>query len=131
MPSDFAASYWPLGKACKPPLITSATYAASNNDIAIITLTSLSIKKSSGKNIGNITEDMNKTVIRGTPLQNSINPTEIYLIVGKLDLLPNAKNIPTGKQKINQKTDTMKVKDKPPHAPVSTHSRPKAPPEIK
>ena len=91
----------------------------------------MSLKKSSGKNIGNLTDDINKTVIRGTPLQNSINPTEIYLTVGKSDLLPRAKNIPTGKQKIKQKKETMKVKDKPPQAPVSTHSRPKAPPEIK
>tara|TARA_B100001121_G_C18099537_1_gene349437 strand:+ start:159 stop:428 length:270 start_codon:yes stop_codon:yes gene_type:complete len=89
------------------------------------------MKKSSGKNIGNITEDINNTVIRGTPLQNSINPTEIYLMVGNDDLLPRAKNIPTGKQNIKQKNETMKVKDKPPQAPVSTHSKPKAPPEIK
>ena len=131
MPSDFAASYCPLGRACNPPLITSATYAASNKEIAIITLTSLSIKKSSGRNIGNITDDMNNTVIKGTPRQNSINPTEIYLTVGKSDLLPNAKNIPTGKQKIKQKNETINVRDKPPHAPVSTHSRPNAPHEIK
>ena len=131
IPKDFAASYCPRGNACKPPLITSATYAASNKEIAIITLTYLSIKKSSGKNMGNITDDINNTVINGTPLQNSIKPTEIYLNVGKLDLLPNAKNIPTGKQKIKQKKETIKVKDKPPHAPVSTHSRPNAPPDIK
>ena len=81
--------------------------------------------------MGNITDDINNTVINGTPLQNSIKPIEIYFSVGSSDLLPNAKNIPTGKQKIKQKKDTMKVKDKPPHAPVSTHSRPKAPPEIK
>ena len=131
IPNDFAASYCPLGRACKPPLITSATYAASNKEIAIITLTSLSIKKSSGRNIGNITEDMNKTVINGTPLQNSIKPTDIYLNVGNDDLLPKARNIPTGKQKIKQKNDTIKVNDKPPQAPVSTHSRPNDPPEIK
>tara|TARA_B100002051_G_scaffold121276_1_gene115484 strand:+ start:295 stop:564 length:270 start_codon:yes stop_codon:yes gene_type:complete len=89
------------------------------------------MKKSSGKNIGNITDDINNTVIRGTPLQNSIKPTEIYLMVGKEDLLPSAKNIPTGKQKIKQKNETINVNDKPPQAPVSTHSRPKAPPEIK
>ena len=89
------------------------------------------MKKSSGKNIGNITDDMNNTVINGTPLQNSINPTEIYLSVGNVDLLPRAKNIPNGKQKIRQKKETMKVKDKPPHAPVSTHISPKAPPDIK
>ena len=57
----------------------------------------------SGKNIGNITEAINKTVIKGTPLQNSINPIEIYLRVGNSDLLPKAKNIPNGKQKIKQK----------------------------
>tara|TARA_B100000927_G_C16145293_1_gene341103 strand:+ start:205 stop:474 length:270 start_codon:yes stop_codon:yes gene_type:complete len=89
------------------------------------------MKKSSGKNIGNITADINKTVINGTPLQNSINPIDIYLIKGNCDLLPSAKNIPIGKQNIRQKKDIIKVKDKPPQAPVSTHSRPKAPPEIK
>ena len=36
-----------------------------------------------------------------------------------------------GKQKIKEKKETIKVKDKPPHAPVSTHSSPKDPPEIK
>ena len=124
MPKDLAASYCPLGKACNPPLMTSATYAASNNDMAIIHLTNLSIKKSAGKNIGNITADINKTVISGTPLQNSINPIEIYLIKGKLDLLPNANAIPIGKQNIRQKKDIIKVRDKPPHAPVSTQFNP-------
>ena len=68
-----------------------------------MTLTSLSIKKSSGKNIGNITDDINKTVIKGTPLQNSIYPIEIYLTAGKLDLLPNANIIPKGKQNQTEK----------------------------
>jgi len=85
----------------------------------------------SGKNIGNITADINKTVIKGTPLQNSINPSEEYLIVGNSDLLPKASIIPIGKQNIRQKNETIKVKDKPPHAPVSTHSKPNDPPEIK
>ena len=78
---------------------------------------------SSGKNIGNITDDINKTVIKGTPLQNSINPIEIYLIIGRSDLLPKDKNNPTGKQNIKQKNETMKVNDNPPQAPVSTHSK--------
>ena len=104
----------------KPPLITSATYAASNNEMAIMHLTSLSIKKSAGKNIGNITADINKTVIKGTPLQNSMKPIDIYLIKGKPDLLPRANAIPIGKQKIKQKNEIMNVNDKPPHAPVST-----------
>ncbi len=89
------------------------------------------MKKSSGKNIGNITDDINNTVIKGTPLQNSIKPTEIYLTVGNTDLLPKAKNIPTGKQKIKQKKETIKVNDNPPQAPVSTHTSPNDQPEIK
>ena len=55
----------------------------------------------------------------------------MYLTVGNSDLLPKAKNIPTGKQKIKQKKETIKVNDNPPQAPVSTHSRPNDPPEIK
>jgi hypothetical protein len=82
------------------------------------------MKKSSGKNIGNITADINNTVIKGTPLQNSINPTEIYLIKGKPDLRPKAKAIPIGKQNIKQKKDIINVKDKPPQAPVSTQFKP-------
>ena len=54
---------------------------------------------------------MNKTVINGTPLQNSIYPIDTYLTAGKLDLLPNAKIIPKGKQNIKQKKDTIKFKD--------------------
>ena len=78
-----------------------------------------------------MTEDINNTVIKGTPLQNSIYPIDIYLTVGRLDLLPKAKIIPSGKQNIKQKNDTMKVKDNPPQAPVSIHSNPKYPPDIK
>jgi hypothetical protein len=69
-------------------------------------------------------------VIKGTPLQNSIKESDEYLTMGKLDLLPKANIIPIGKQKIREKKDTMKVKDKPPHAPVSTQTKPKEPPDI-
>ena len=55
----------------------------------------------------------------------------MYLIVGKLDRLPRAKIIPSGKQKIKQKNETINVSDNPPHAPVSTHVNPNDPPEIK
>tara|TARA_B100000029_G_C16820738_1_gene684055 strand:+ start:131 stop:400 length:270 start_codon:yes stop_codon:yes gene_type:complete len=89
------------------------------------------MKKSSGKNIGNIAEDINNTVINGTPRQNSIKEIDIYFIVGRLDLLPKAKIIPSGKQKIKQKNETIKVRDSPPQAPVSIHSSLKDPPEIK
>ena len=61
-------------------------------------------------------------MIKGTPLQNSINPIEMYLIIGKSDLLPKDKNKPIGKQNIKQKNETINVNDKPPQAPVSTHS---------
>ena len=77
-----------------------------------------------------MTADINKTVIKGTPLHNSINPIEEYLIAGRSDLLPRAKKTPIGKQKISAKAETMKVSDKPPHAPVSIHSKPNIPPEI-
>jgi len=81
--------------------------------------------------MGNITDDMNKTVIKGTPLQNSIYPTDIYLTAGKFDLLPRAKTIPSGKQNIKQKNETIKVRERPPQAPVSTQTSPNEPPEIK
>jgi hypothetical protein len=84
----------------------------------------------SGKNIGNITADMNKTVISGTPLQSSIKPIDIYLIAGNDDLLPKAKNTPMGKQKRIANAEIMKVNDKPPQAALSTYSNPKLPPEI-
>tara|TARA_B000000565_G_scaffold250583_1_gene223290 strand:- start:47 stop:271 length:225 start_codon:yes stop_codon:yes gene_type:complete len=74
---------------------------------------------------------MNNTVISGTPRQNSMKPTEIYLNVGNEDRLPKANIMPKGKQKIKQKKETINVKDRPPHAPVSTHSKPKAPPDIR
>ena len=39
--------------------------------------------------------------------------------------------MPRGKQKIKPKKETINVKDKPPQAFVSTHSRPNEPPDIK
>jgi hypothetical protein len=62
------------------------------------------------KNIGNITADINKTVIKGTPLQNSMNERDEYLTTGKSDLLPRASIMPIGKQKINEKKETIKLK---------------------
>jgi hypothetical protein len=88
------------------------------------------MKVPSGKNIGNITADINKTVIKGTPLQSSIKPIETYLIAGKDDLLPKAKNTPIGKQKSIAKAEIIKVNERPPQAALSTYSNPKLPPEI-
>ena len=72
-----------------------------------------------------------ESVIKGTPRQNSIKPIEEYLVTGAEDLLPKAKNIPIGKQKIKAKIEIINVRESPPQAVVSTHSRPKFPPEIK
>ena len=47
-----------------------------------------------------------------------------------IDLLPNAKNIPIGKHNIKANAETIKVSDKPPHAPVSTYFKPNSPPDI-
>ena len=77
-----------------------------------------------------MTADMNNTVIKGTPLHNSINPIDVYLMAGSLDLLPNAKIVPIGKHNINAKADTINVSESPPQAPVSTYLRPKSPPDI-
>jgi len=74
---------------------------------------------------------MNKTVIKGTPLQNSIKPIDENLITGAADLLPKAKNIPIGKQNNKAKIEIINVRERPPQAAVSTHSKPKLPPEIK
>ena len=88
------------------------------------------MKVPSGRNIGNITADINRTVIRGTPLQSSIKPIEIYLIAGKEDLLPRAKITPIGKQKSIANAEIIKVNERPPQAALSTYSSPKLPPEI-
>jgi len=47
------------------------------------------------------------------------------------DLVPKANIIPTGKQKISEKNETINVRESPPQAPVSTHYKPNSPPEIK
>ena len=53
-----------------------------------------------------------------------MKPIDIYLINGNPYLLPKAKAMPIGKQKIRQKKEMIKVNDNPPHAPVSTQFRP-------
>ena len=73
-----------------------------------------------------MTADINKTVIKGTPLHNSINPIEVYLMAGNLDLLPNANIVPIGKQSIRANADTINVNESPPQAPVSTYFKPKS-----
>ena len=59
-----------------------------------------------------------------------MKPIDVYLIAGKLDLLPKAKNMPIGKHRIKANAETINVNDNPPQAPVSTYFKPKSPPEI-
>ena len=82
-----------------------------------------------GSKSGNITPAINKTVIKGTPRQNSIKPMEKYLITGSFERLPMASKTPRGKQKIIAKIEMTKVKNNPPHSLVSTGINPKKPPE--
>ena len=76
------------------------------------------------------TADINKIVIKGTPLHSSMNPNEEYWITGKADLLPKAKNMPIGKHKINEKAEIINVNDSPPQVPVWINFNPKIPPDI-
>ena len=59
-----------------------------------------------------------------------MNPMDMYLIAGKEDLLPKARNTPIGKQNNIANADIINVKDRPPHAAVSTYFKPKPPPDI-
>ena len=77
----------------------------------MITLTNLSKLVPDGSKRGNITPAINRTVMSGTPLQNSINPIEKYFITGRFDLLPIANKIPSGKQKIIANIDITNVKN--------------------
>ena len=55
---------------------------------------------------------------------------DTYLIAGKEDLLPSARNTPIGKQNSIANADIINVRDKPPHAAVYIYFKPKLPPEI-
>ena len=59
-----------------------------------------------------------------------MNPMDTYLIAGKEDLLPSARNTPIGKQNNIANAEMINVNDKPPQAAVSTYFKPKFPPEI-
>ena len=46
---------------------------------------------------------MNKTVIKGTPLQNSINERDEYLTTAKSDLLPRATSFQLENRKLKKR----------------------------
>ena len=82
----------------------------------------------SGRNKGNITEDIKSTVISGTPLQNSMNRMHRVLITGRVDLLPRASRIPRGNDPTIPTAAIIRVRDSPPQLEVSTEVNPKKPP---
>ena len=84
----------------------------------------LSISTPCGTNKGNITAAKNKTVIKGMPLQNSINIMERALTTGNLDRLPKARTTPSGKANTMPIKPKRTVKKPPPHLWVITCSRP-------
>ncbi len=82
----------------------------------------------SGRKSGNITDAINRTEIRGTPLISSMKPTQSILTTGISDRRPKARTMPSGKA-TNIETDAKtRVRNNPPHSDVSTTSNPKYPP---
>ncbi len=73
----------------------------------------------SGMNSGNMTEDMNSTVIKGTPRQNSIKPTQTALTIGICERRPRASTMPMGSEATMPTTAMTKVRNKPPQSGVS------------
>ena len=71
------------------------------------------------------TDATNSRVIRGTPLINSINPTQIIFITGRFDCLPKANKIPIGKEATIPVIPTISDKVNPPIFSDSTVGRPK------
>ena len=74
---------------------------------------------------------VNKSVISGTPLINSIKTTQIDLTIGIFDRLPKAKNILNGKAKAIPVTPKNNVTNNPPHLLVATTLNPGPPYNMK
>ncbi|MCY1435260.1 hypothetical protein D9M71_513490 [compost metagenome] len=82
----------------------------------------------SGRNSGNITEDMNSTVINGTPRQNSMVVTQMTLIAGIFERRPSASRMPSGSAPAMPTAAITTVSISPPHWLVDTVSMPRNPP---
>ncbi|MNY24923.1 hypothetical protein D3C86_1586680 [compost metagenome] len=82
----------------------------------------------SGRNNGSITEDMNSTVINGTPRQNSMKVTQTTRIAGMFERRPSARTIPSGNAPAIPTVAITRVSIRPPHWLVATASRPNTPP---
>ena len=82
----------------------------------------------SGRNSGSITEDMNSTVINGTPRQNSMKVTQTTFTAGIFERRPRASRIPNGKAPAMPTVAITRVSIRPPHWLVATVGMPNAPP---
>ncbi len=111
-----------------PPRTTSATYADWNMITPIRARSSLSKFMPSGRNNGSITEDMNSTVISGTPRQNSMKVTQITRIAGMSERRPSARITPSGSAPAIPTVAMTSVSISPPHWLVATSAMPKIPP---
>ncbi len=80
-------------------------------------------------NSGNITEDMNNTVINGTPRQSSMKATQKERTTGMSERRPSASTMPIGREATMPTMAITRVSISPPHFGVSTTGRPKLPPE--
>ncbi|CAB3732533.1 hypothetical protein LMG3458_04967 [Achromobacter deleyi] len=95
-------------------------YAAANMMIAICARNSLSMEKPSGRNSGNITDDMNSRLISGTPRMSSMYTTHSALIAGIFERRPRASSTPIGKAKAMPNVDRISVSGRPPQRAFST-----------
>ena len=82
----------------------------------------------SGRNSGSITEDMNSTVINGTPRQNSMKVTQTTRMAGMFERRPSASTMPSGKAPAMPTVAITRVSIKPPHWLVATLLSPNTPP---
>ena len=82
-------------------------------------------------NRGNITEDMNSTVINGTPRHSSMKATQRVRITGISERLPSASTMPNGREPTMPRIPITSVRNRPPQRVVSTYSSPKESPTNK
>ena len=103
-------------------------YADWNRITPIIARNSLSKLMPSGRNNGSITDDMNSTVISGTPRQNSMKVTHTTFTAGIFERRPKASRMPSGNAPTMPTVAITRVSISPPHWLVGTFSRPSTPP---
>ena len=87
IPRDFAASYCPRGNACKPPLITSATYAASNSDYDSVVINGSWCSSENGWDGWCLTlsDDDNDNIYEGTVDLNNGDYEYVIVVSGSAD----------------------------------------------